>query len=109
MATDPKTGQRVRRLTHKYYGEFTDENGIRRRVPLNHNKTVAEQMLNELVKRSALAGVGVVNRFEKQHRQPLAQQIDEFLTDLANQGNPAEYCDTVGARARRILITECGF
>ncbi len=109
MATDPKTGQRVRRLTHKYYGEFTDENGIRRRVPLNHNKTVAEQMLNELVKRSALAGVGVVNRFEKQHRQPLAQQIDEFLADLANQGNPAEYCDTVGARARRVLITECGF
>ena len=109
IVTDPKTGQRIRRLTRKYYGEFADERGIRRRVPLNQNKTVAEQMLNEMVKQAALAGVGVVNRFAEQHRRPLTQHLDEFLADLANQGNPAEYCDTVGARARRVLLTEGGF
>jgi hypothetical protein len=42
-ATDPKTGRKLRKRSAKWYGQYTDAAGVRRRVPLSANKTAAQQ------------------------------------------------------------------
>jgi len=44
---DPATGKKVTRKSRKWYGEFRDECGIKRRVPLSTDKSAAQAMLTE--------------------------------------------------------------
>jgi hypothetical protein len=63
--TDPSTGKTVRRKTTRWYGKYVDAEGVVRRVPLSANKTAAQQMLNELVKKAELGKAGIIDTFEK--------------------------------------------
>src|SRR5262245_49743901 len=63
-ATDPRTGRKVRRASKKWYAQYVDAAGVRQRVPLSANKTAAQQMLNELVRKAELAKVGILDPFE---------------------------------------------
>lgn len=47
--TDPKSGQRVKAKSKKWWGRYRDASGVERRVPLASDKTAAQSMLNELV------------------------------------------------------------
>jgi hypothetical protein len=47
LAPLTKDGKRYRVKAEKWYGQYTDDAGVLRRVPLSTDKTVAGQMLNE--------------------------------------------------------------
>src|SRR5262249_48707535 len=71
-------GQRIRLLSKKWYGEYRDAHGIVRCVPLSTDRTAAEQMLAERVKRAELGKVGVTDPFEDYRKRPLADHLDDF-------------------------------
>lgn len=66
-----KNGDRIRLLSAKWYGEYTDGDGITRRVPLANDKTAAGQMLADLVRKAELGKAGIVDPFEAHRKRPL--------------------------------------
>ena len=71
VRTDPKTGERVKTKTKKWWGQFRDGNGKLRRHPLAVDKKAAQAMLNELVRKAELAKAGLADPTEEQRRRPL--------------------------------------
>ena len=49
---DPKTGQKVKADSKKWWGRYVDADGVERRVPLAVDKKIAQRMLNELVEQA---------------------------------------------------------
>lgn len=48
---DPETGKRTKHRSKKWYGQYRDADGVRQRVPLSTDKSAAQAMLSELVRR----------------------------------------------------------
>ena len=80
-------GDKVRLLSRKWYGTYRDADGIVRTVPLSTDRTAAQQMLSELVKRAELGKAGIVDPFEGHARRPLAEHLADFKADLNAKGN----------------------
>ena len=97
--TDKKTGQL--RKTKKWYGRSIP--GHPRSVPLSANKTVAQQMLNELVRRGEFEKVGIANPFEAHQKRPLAEHLAEWESALHAKGVSAKQVGQVLTRTRHVL------
>jgi hypothetical protein len=65
-----KKGDRIRLLSEKWYGEYTDANGHPQRVPLSTDKTAAGQMLAELVRKAELGKAGIADPFAEHRKRP---------------------------------------
>src|SRR5262249_807189 len=78
------------RKAKRWYARFTDADGIERRVPLSANRTVALQMLNELVKKAELGKVGIVDPYAAHSRRALTEHVKDFPRHLEAKGNTAE-------------------
>ena len=59
IVTDPKTGQKIKTKSRKWWGRYRDENGVERRVPLAVDKAAAQAMLNELTKKVKHRSLGL--------------------------------------------------
>ena len=103
--TDPVSGEKVRLQSRKWYGQLP---GSTKRVPLSQNKTVAQQMLAELVKKADLAKVGIVDPFEQHRGRPLAEHLADFEASLRAKGSTAKQVRQKIGRVRRVL-NGCGF
>jgi integrase len=99
--TDKRTGKI--RKTKKWYGQYTDADGILNRVPLSVNKTVAEQMLNALVRTGELAKVGITNPFAEHSKRSLREHLADWQSSLLAKGTSAKQVGQVVARARHVL------
>jgi integrase/recombinase XerD len=84
--TDPKTRQKVKAKSRKWWGRYRDADGIDRRVPLAADKTAAQAMLNELVKKVERQIAGLVDPLEDQRKRPLAEHLEDFTRYLKNKG-----------------------
>src|SRR4051812_8527485 len=102
-ATDPQTGRKVKRKTRKWYGKYTDANGAVHRVPLSANKTVAQQMLADLVRKAELGKVGIADPYEEHRRRPLAEHLEDWRVALLAKGTSAKQVGQVVSRVRRVL------
>jgi len=85
MITDPATGKKVKQKSKKWWGQYKDADGRLCRKPLAVDKTSANAMLNEIVKRVEREKAGLVDPTEEQHKRPLSVHIREFETYLANK------------------------
>ena len=103
VVTDPKTGQKVKTKSKKWWGRYRDESGTERRVPLAADKMAAQAMLNELVKRAERRAAGVVDRFEEHRKRPLANHLTDFERHLKDKGISQEQVKLVASRTRRIV------
>src|SRR5262245_3244187 len=99
--TDKKTGRP--RKAKKWYGQYTDGDGISRRVPLSPNKAAAQQMLNELVRRSEMEKVGIRDPFRDHRSRPLSEHLADWETALRARKNTDDYVRMKVARARRVI------
>jgi hypothetical protein len=106
--TDKKTGKKSLRKAKKWYGQYTDADSVLHRVPLSANKTVAQQMLNELVKKAELGKVGIVDPFEAHRKRSLADHLADYEASLRAKGTSAKQIGQVTSRIRRVL-TGCRF
>lgn len=101
-------GQRIRGASRKWYGSYTDADGIERCVPLAADKTAAQQMLAALVKKAELGKAGIVDPFEQQRRRPLLEHLTDWEASLRASGATAKHVRQTAAAARRVFAA-CGF
>ena len=103
IITDPKTGERVKAKAKKWWGRFKDENGIERRVPLAIDKTSAQAMLNEFVKKKERRASGVVDRFDEERKRPIPHHMEEFEKHLRAKRVSDGQVRLVTYRAKQII------
>ena len=80
--TDPETGERITARSRKWWGRFKDLDGREKRVPLAIDKTAAQAMLNDLVRKVELEKAKLVGR--------LLKRIDVLFVDREHAQNAAE-------------------
>ena len=97
-----------RQKSRKWYGEYTDEQGLVRRVPLSPDKSAAQTMLNQLVQQAARREAGLFDQYEIHERRPLAEHVDEFERFLASKNNTPDYVQQTTNRIR-CLLEGCDF
>src|SRR5690242_17752271 len=84
----------------KWYGRVP---GAPRPVPLSANKKVAGMMLNDLIKKAENAKLGIGDPFEKHHRRPLVEHLDDYRGVLKATGCGARYIRDTLAAVERIV------
>lgn len=87
----------------KWWGDYRDAAGIRKRVPLATDKSAAQALLNELVKRADHRRAGLTSDIEEQLRTPLARHLEDFDKDLEARGVTPEYRRATVRRVREIF------
>ena len=88
----------------KWYGRVP---GAAKPVPLCANKTAAQMMLNELVKKAELAKAGIVDPFEAHRKRPLVEHLADYIGELKARGDDARHVSIVRSRLAA-LIDGCG-
>ena len=94
---------RRKRKAKQWYGQYVNGAGIERRVPLSANKTAAQQLLNELVRKAELGKIGVADPFEAHRRRPVAEHLADFAKELSARGNAPRYVELVVSRLHSLL------
>lgn len=97
----------VKETSTKWYGQFKDADGKRRRVPLCTDKAAALQMLAALERGVARNKVGLVDPYEKHHQAPIAEHVDGYAAHLRNTENvsPKHLKETM--RRLRFVLEGC--
>ncbi len=72
-------------------------------MPLSGDKTAAQQMLNELMRRAELERAGVRDPFREHRRRPLAEHLTDWEASLRANGRGQDYVALKLARLRAIL------
>ncbi len=103
-----RNGDRCRVPSPVWYGEYSDADGIRHRVPLCANKAASEQMLTQLLGKAGLGRLGMRDPFEAQRLRPLAEHLADFHRELSSRNNAPRYVDLVISRLRA-LLDGCAF
>jgi integrase len=103
IITDPKTGQQVKTKSKKWWGRYNDENGIERRVPLAIDKTAAQTMLNECVRKTERRAAGLIDRFDEHRQRPIEVHLEEFRKHLQARRVGESQVKLVVYRAERII------
>jgi type VI protein secretion system component VasF len=101
--TDPKTGKKVKAKSKKWWGRFRDANGVERRVPLAVDKTAAQTMLAELVRKVERRAAGLSDPIEDELRRPLRAHVEEFHRYLENKGVTPKQVYTAVTQLKRMI------
>src|SRR3954454_14709155 len=78
--------RKVKERSTKWYGQYNDATGKRRRVPLCTDKAAARQMLAALEREADRGRSGIVDPFAEHRRAPIADHVAAFAVHLANKG-----------------------
>jgi integrase len=101
-------GTRIRLLSRKWYGEYKDADGVERCVPLATDRTAAEQMLAERVRKAELGRAGIADPFEEHRKRPLLEHLEDYRRELEARGNDPSYTELAVSRLKQLLAA-CGF
>lgn len=97
--------RKVKEKSAKWYGRVP---GAARPVPLCANKSAAQLMLGELVRKAELAKAGISGPYEKHRKRPLLEHLADFENALLAKGDTPKQARQVASRVRRVLAG-CGF
>jgi integrase/recombinase XerC len=89
----------------KWYGRVP---GAAKPVPLCANKTAAQMLLNELVKKAEMARAGICDPYEAHRKRPLAEHLDDFRREMESKGDDPRHVSITISRLRA-LLSGCGF
>ena len=96
-------GGRVKRLSRKWYVEFVNAHGVRRRVSGFGDKQATQQLAAELERKADREQSGLVDRFAEHCKRPLTEHLDDWHTTLLAKGTTAAHAKLVTRRARRVF------
>jgi integrase len=108
VVADPKTGQRVKTKSKKWWGRYRNENGVERRVPLAADKMAAQAMLNELVRKVERKAVGLDDPYEEHRKRSLDEHLADFGSHLASKGSTSDYVSLTKQRIK-LIVDSCKF
>jgi integrase len=95
--------KRVKERARKWYGVGIAGLPPRKRVPLASDKTVAQKMLADRVRKGERAVAGLSTPLDEHEQRPLLEHLEDFGRDLAAKGDTAEYVQKTTNRCRAIL------
>ena len=101
-------GERVTRDSAKWYVEYRDAQGIRRRVPGYTDKSATQQLASELERSAAREQSGLVDRFAVHRKRPLVEHLADYEAALRHRGRAEQYVATLIPRIRKVL-SGCAF
>jgi integrase len=97
-------GARKKKLrASKWYGQYTDADGNRHRVPLCTDKVAALQMLADLERTAERQKVGIIDRFAEHRKAPIEQHLTDYETHLRNKGASDKHRAETLRRLRSII------
>lgn len=99
--TDPKTGNKVKKFSKKYYIEYRDASGRVRRVPGYTDKRASEQLAAQLEKEAARGEVGLTPH-GKHRRKPLSAHLADYRKALQTKDDDPKH---VQQTERAVLST----
>ena len=108
VITHPKTGQRVKTKSKKWWGRFKDENGFEKRVPLATDRAAAQTMLAEHVRKVERKLAGLEDPHGKHHKRPLSEHVNDFEKFLKHKGTSAGHVQKTTQRIKSV-ISGCKF
>ncbi len=73
-----RCGSKYLKSAAKWYGQYTDEHGIVRRVPLATDKAAAQQKLAELQRRVERIRLGLHDPVDDAILRPLTEHLEDF-------------------------------
>jgi hypothetical protein len=91
----------------KWYGQFVDANGVRRRVSLCTDKVAARQLLAALEREAELGRAGVVDKFAAHRNRPIGEHVADYEMSLRNGGVSAKHLSETMRRLRAVLRRTC--
>ncbi len=103
-----KDGTKYLKPAKKWYTEFHDASGVRKRVVLSPNKDAAQLMLAAILKRVELEKGGHNDPYQTHRKTPLTTHRDDWLAVLTARGRDEEYTALKAARVNAIF-DGCGF
>jgi integrase len=96
-------GERVTRQSAKWYVEYRDAQGIRRRVPGYTDKAATQQLASELERQAAREQSGLVDRYAAPRKRPLSEHIADYEASLRGRGLSERHVATLIPRIRKVL------
>ena len=105
---DVPGARRVREKSRKWYGEYRDMHGVLQRVPLATDKSAAQAMLNDIVRRVEQRQAGLFDPYEEHAKRPLSSHLDDYERFLRAKDNSAKHVGQTIGRIRR-LAAGCEF
>ena len=108
LTTRTINGRKVRTRSFKWYVEYSDGEGIRRRVPGYRDKAATQQLGNELERKAERRRAGLVDRFDEHRQRLLREHVDDWRASLVAKGTSECQADQLTNRVRRVF-DGCGF
>lgn len=102
-SVDSETGTEVTRRSKKWYADYVDAEGKRRRVPLSTDKQAAQAGLVEILRRVERQKAGLIEVDDDQLDQPVEGRVEEFREHLEAQGRAAKHISETIRHIRNAL------
>jgi hypothetical protein len=103
LVTDPKTGQKIKTKSKKWWGRYREANERERRVPLAADKLAAQSILNGIVRRVEREKAGLVEPTDEQRKRPLKEHLADFTKYLQHKGVTPRQVQTAASQIQRII------
>lgn len=100
---DPRTGQRVKTKSKKWWGRFRDASGQETRVPLAVDRMAAQSMLNDWVRRVEREKAGLIDPTDEHRKRPLSQHVNDYRQHLKSKSNEPRYINMAIGRIDALL------
>ncbi len=100
---NPKTGERVKTKSKKWWGRYTDSLGSEKRVPLATDKMVSQSMLNELVHKVERQKAGLDDPVEDEMIKPIDVHLADFEKSQRSKNNSPRYVVEIMCKIRRFV------
>jgi integrase len=104
---DPATGEDVEYQLEKWYADYRDSNGKRCRVPLSADKSSAQTMLADIIRKVERQKAGIIDKTADELEKPVSESIDEYKKHLESNGRSETHV-TETIRQIRKLANETG-
>jgi len=92
-------GDRCRGHSPHWYGTVGGE-----QVKLCSNRTAAEMMLAELVRKAERAEAGIGDPFEAHHKRPLAEHVEDYRRQLLAKGDTEKHARQTARYVEAVLV-----
>ena len=96
-------GTRILRESPKWYIEYKDADGVRRRTPGCRDRQATAKMAADLEARVEREKTGLIDRHARQRQRPLAEHLDNWKKYLLAKGNTEGHVAKSAQRARAVL------
>ena len=106
--TDPLTGETSQGESQKYYIEYRDEHGKKRRKAVSPDKSVATRKLAQFERDVDRKKNGEFDPYETHRGRSIADHLKDYEQFLGSKGNSEKHVSQVIKRATDVM-TDCGF